>query len=426
MSKLQIFDQQSRTVMHELVSSDMDERVPTLSLHMMVKNAETVIARTLSHVLPYLSQVRIVLNDTTDRTYEVIDTTMKAWPLVSLDVQHVTSVLYPNLYIRDVPETYETGQSLAGESVQGMFSGELLLCDWSAVRNLGWDSHCDYRLQLDADDLLVKPEELPFALRACEHTGADLAASHYQIFGSTRRVYRERLARNTPIIRWDGKVHETLTGGLRRVLLEDLLITIDKRDNNGTDIRVPARDFKTLYYLARQARWQVSPRHLAYLIQEARHVMPMAWVSNSLVPCYVAATCGTGSRDEKSWVYGMVGEAYEESGQYDEACKWYQQAVEALPTRGMCWRLSRALYSKGAFEQCLAMYHQGQELPKAGLVMDLAPIPEFAMLVLVAHSLSQVGQHAEALGLIKLVRTKVDSSTLQALEEHIASQAGTP
>lgn len=423
---IQILDQHSKTVLHQVSSADMDEKVPTLSLHMIVKNAESVIDRTLKHVLPYLTEVHIVLNDTTDRTRDVIEGMMKDWPAVSFEVQLVTAESHPLWYIKDVPETYASGKSLAGEEFEGPFTEQSVLCDWSSVRNFGWDSSCDYRLQLDADDMLEDPAELPFALRALEHTGADLAASHYQIAGTTRRVYRERLARNTPIIRWDGKIHDTLVGGLRRVLLEDLLTTVDKRDNKGTGIRVVARDFKVLYYLARQAEWKVSLRHLAYLIQEARHLMPLEWVAGPLLGLYKRKFDAVGvpsGVEEKAWVHGMIGEVYEDKGDLYKADLYYRAALTAHPSQGLHWRLARALYRQERFGECLRSYDDGclmAHVPPP--VMDLSPVPDLGLLVLVSDSLSRTGQHQDGLKVLKAVRAVVDSPSLQALEAEITAR----
>ena len=94
-------------------------------------------------------------------------------------------------------------------------------------------------------------------------------AAPYHPRHTTKAVYRERAARNTPLIKWEGRVHDQLTGGLRRLLLEIVLVTVDMRDNKGTGTRVVGRDFKALYYLARKQEWKISLRHYLYLLQQA-------------------------------------------------------------------------------------------------------------------------------------------------------------
>jgi tetratricopeptide (TPR) repeat protein len=421
--------QTSKVLLKDINDKDLPVRTPTVSLHMMVKNAAQVIDRTLLHVLPYLSQVRILLNDTTDATEKVISGVMGLWSKVAFDVQRVTFESHPQFYIIDSPETYEgVGKSLAGETFPGPFTHHPILCDWSSVRNLIWGSSAEYRLQLDADDLLLNPETLPLAARAMEYMGADLAASQYQVAGTSRRVYRERLARSTPIIRWEGKIHDTLTGGLRRMLFEDLLTTRDMRDNKGTDTRVVARDLKVLYYLARKAGWDIPLRHWAYLIQEARYIMPYEWVTDFLLEGYRYEFSIQGTPDrlsEKSWVYGMIGEVCEERGDFAKAVSWYEQAATACSTKAMHWKLSRAHYLNGNMEACLAEYDRGAALGDSNIVMDLAPVQPLALLCLVASAASNLGRHARALEVIDtLFKTEgvAQLPSVIALREEIVSR----
>jgi hypothetical protein len=372
---------------------------------MIVKNGESVIARTINHVLPYLSQVRIVLNDTTDRTEEVIAEAMKAAPdEVMYDVQHVTVSSHPQLYFIDGPETYaRIGPSLAGEEFLGPCTQEPLLYDWSSVRNVGWGSGCDYRLQMDVDDLLKQPDSLPLALKAMEEVGADLAASPYHIRHTMRTVFRERLARSTPIIRWEGFVHDQLVGGLRRLLFEDLLDTIDMRDNSGTGNRIVGRDFKALYYLARRSEWKVSLRHYLYLIQEARYLMPLDWITGPLIARYRQEfdECGVPSRlPEKAWAYTMVGELYEEQHSPSEARGWYESAVNAYPSRNGYWRLCRALHQEERWAECEQAYLDGLKCADVGSVLDAVALSEPATKVVVASALSMQNRQVEALTMI--------------------------
>jgi tetratricopeptide (TPR) repeat protein len=404
---LSFIEEDKERVLHRVSTKDLPKDTPTLSLHMIVKNGQSVIARTLNHVLPYLSQVRIVLNDTEDRTREVIAETMKARPEVEYDVQDITSASHPYLYIIDTPETYKgAGPSLSGEEFQGPFTEQPLLIDWSSVRNAGWESKAAYRLQMDADDLLTAPETLPLALKAMEEVGADLAAAPYHINNSMRTVFRERLARTTPVIRWEGFVHDRLVGGLRRMLFEDLLYTVDMRDSKATGTRVVGRDFKALYFLARRAEWQVSLRHYLYLLQEARYLMPLEWVVGPLLERYRQEfeIHGVPSRlPEKAWVYTMVGELFEEKNDCAKALEWYEKALTADPTRNGYWRRCRAEYQLGHYTLCEEAYLAGHKCLVISSVLDVKPIPEPAIQVLVASAISELGRHGEAIAMLDKV-----------------------
>ena len=194
------------------------ENVPTVSLHLLAKNAENVLGRLFDNILPYVQEVSIVLNDTTDASGTVISRYMNKYPTVGFGVQLVTSETHPLFYFWDVADSYDVGRPLAGERFEGPFTNAPLLCDWASVRNIGWDSDTDWRLFLDADDVVTDPQKLPGLLKVLGDMHADLAATKYAFgFGGGGTVnsvsYRERLARNVPSIIWEGKTHEILAEG---------------------------------------------------------------------------------------------------------------------------------------------------------------------------------------------------------------------
>jgi len=401
-----LYEGAKEKVLHRISVDDLPVKQPTVSLHMMVKNAQQVIGRTIGHVLPYLSQARFVLNDTEDLTESEITKAM-AGSNVMYDVQYVTHATHPQFYLLDVPLTYEqAGPALVGEKFEGPCTGEWILFDWSSVRNLGWSSGADYRLQLDADDLLVVPESLPLALKAMHSVGADLVATPYHIQRTSKSVYRERVARSTPLIKWEGKVHDQLVGGLRRLLLEDLLVTVDMRDNQGTGTRVVGRDFKALYYLARKLEWKVSLRHYVYLIQEARHFMPLPWLAGPLIDryCHEFDTYGTMAKlPEKGYVYTMMGELCEEQNKLEDARRWYNKAIAAHPTKNVHLKLCKVLHDLNLFDLCLVVWGNSLKCSEVGSVFDLQPTSEMGIKVLVVDSLTFLGRHEEALSMINEV-----------------------
>jgi len=166
---------------------------PTIALHLMVKNGDTVVGRLLDNVGPYLSEVVAVLNDCTDDTAMVLKAACRRHALV-LETIEVTSAKYPSLYLLDVPETYSVAESLVGEKFDGPYTGRPILADWAAARNIGWErlSSCDWKLFLDADDLVDDPHCLPGLCRMLEDLGIHVAASryHYDRTNSGRRLPR--------------------------------------------------------------------------------------------------------------------------------------------------------------------------------------------------------------------------------------------
>ena len=249
------------------------KKKPTIALHLLVKNGENVVGRLIDSLFPYIDEVVAVVNDSTDGTAGKLKRLMSEHGLKG-QVVEVTAETHPQHYILDVAETYRVGQPLAGETYEGPFTGRPLLADWAAVRNLGWNACVsDWRLFLDADDVLEDPENLPGACAALAERGDNPAASRYK-YGllpsgvSRGEGVRERLARNVPYIQWRGLVHETLAGATRRALLQGSIVVRDMRDSTGEGLRAPGRNFKVLYHHARASNWDVSPRDLLYMAVE--------------------------------------------------------------------------------------------------------------------------------------------------------------
>jgi hypothetical protein len=315
------------------------------------------------------------------------------------------------------------GPSLAGEEFQGPYTNAPLLCDWAGVRNLGWESACDWRLFLDADDLVADPHKLPGLLVILSDMRADLAATKYAFGHGGSGVpnsvaYRERLARNVSAIRWEGKTHEVLAGGLRHVLVEDCFSVTDMKDNWGKGVRVPGRCFKVLYREARLADWQaLTPRHVAYLIQECPTMMPIEWVTRALLPLY-ASLCP--QPEEKAWVLSMVGEMHEVHEQYVEASLCYDEAVEVYPSSKAAFRLCRAFFLMENWKDCIGAYELGQKFSKEPQVLDAGPVYEDSSKILVAEAYCKLGMMDDAKAVANdVAKLFPRSAAVQSLRDRI-------
>ena len=398
------------------------ENVPTVSLHLLAKNAENVLSRLFDNILPFVQEATIILNDTDDASETVIDRYVDKYQAVDFLVRHVDHATHPLFYFFDEHSSYEVDNSLSGETFEGPFTNAPLLCDWAAVRNLGWASSCDWRLFLDADDVVTDPQKLPGLLKVLGDMRADLAATKYAFgFGGGGTVnsasYRERLARNVPSIIWEGKTHEILTGGIRHVLVEDCFAVTDLKDNWGKGVRVPGRCFKVLYRDARLAHWEVSPRHLAYLVQECPGMMPLDWVSGHLVPFYFKKHQ---EAEELSWVYSMVGEMFEAKEDYLSAITNYLAAVACYPSAKAWFRLCRARFMTEEWAKCIEAYEFGKNALPNPQILDMGPVYEHSSKLLVAQAYFELGDKQNAIRTIDEAMERFSgSSTVIALRDKI-------
>jgi glycosyltransferase involved in cell wall biosynthesis len=377
----------------ELVAS----RCPTVSLHLLVKNGESCVGRLLDNVGPYIHEVVAVVNDTTDGTVGVLKAKCHQYDL-ALEVVRVTTESHPGLYILDVPETYLAGSPLCGELYEGPFTGKPLLANWAALRNLGWSlCRSEWRLLMDADDVLVDPESIPGLCLVLEERGVELATSRYQ-FGTTTGGqsrsdgFRERLAVNAPHIKWYGRVHEVLKGQATTAHIEGNLRVIDKRDSQGKELRPAGRAFKVLYHEARSRDWIVPPRTLFYLAREAMATMPK--LATAAIDLYLKRSTW---KEECAWARSMRGEISEAAGDFEAASRWYQSALVDHPGVKTAFRLCHTRFREGQWEEAVVAYQLGVANKSFLQVLDSGAVFEDSSKILVAAALRKLGRVAEAL-----------------------------
>ena len=412
-----------KTVKHVPISSVVaPEDAPSVSLHVIAKNAESVLPRLLKNIGPYVREWRIILNDTTDVSRRAISGVSASYPKTEIYIRDVTFVTHPALYMQDDPSTYEVGRALDGETFAGPFTNAPLLCDWAGLRNLGWESKCDYLLFLDADDVVADPEHLPALVKQLATDRVSLAATKYVYGRSTNGVancvtYRERLANSKAGAFWVGKTHESLVGGFRNVLVDDVFVVTDLKDNWGRGVRVPGRCFKVLYRDAREADWKVSARHLAYLVQESPGMMPVEWVTDSLLPYYLSVAS---EPEEKAWVLSTVGEQWEAKGAYANAAEHYTTATQTYQSAKAAFRLCRVRFLQEDWRKCIEAYDLGVMYSSKMQVLDSGPVYELSSKILAAHAYSELGDMDKATKTIDEAAEAFEgNSSVKQLQEKI-------
>jgi tetratricopeptide (TPR) repeat protein len=377
-----------------------------VSLFVMAKNAESVIVRLLDNVGPYIQEVVMVLNDTSDKTAELVG----AWcrehrkPFIYVEVKADT---HPDLYIMDTKATYMVGRSLNGEEYAGPFTEVPILADWAEARNQGWGlCTLPWKLFLDADDYVLDPETIPGLCQALSDNGADMAATayHFHSVGGNKEAhgksFRERIARNTEGIRWVYPIHEVLNGASMICHVDGSLTVEDRRDNAGAGIRVPGRNFKILYHLARSNDWDVSARVLVYLIVELRHqissnpkdLIPFA---DALLELYMKRSEWV---EERGWAYTLVAEIYERDENLERAKELYRKSLGEHMGAKTAFRLCRIHHKLKEWEDCIAAYLMGVDYQKnVRQVLDDGPLFVEMSKILVASAYHELGMYDEGL-----------------------------
>lgn len=204
--------------------------MPAISLCMIVKNEEEVLARCLSSVRPLVDEIIIVDTGSSDRTVEI--------------ARSLGAVVYDFAWIDD----------------------------FAAARNYSFSkATCPYILWLDADDVL-KPEALDSLMELKGRLDKDVYYLQYdyaqnEAGASLCILYRERLIRNGSGIFWKYPIHECLIVATTHTSeRHDIAVTHQRTHagataDGGRNLRILEKavatdqyrnDARICYYLARE------------------------------------------------------------------------------------------------------------------------------------------------------------------------------
>ncbi len=288
----------------------------TISLCLIVKNEENVIARCLDTVKDIVDEIIIVDTGSIDRTKEIVSS-------------------YTN-QIYDFP----------------------WIDDFAAARNFAFSQgKMDYTLWLDADDILLEEDQQKLLeLKKILDTSIDAVNMHYvlaydQYGNATFSLRRNRLVKTCKRFQWIGAVHEYLeVGGI--VQNSDIVIT-HKGEYNETDrnLRIYENRLdkgeelgtRDLFYYANELRdHQQYSKAVEYYCKFL--ALDAGWVEDRISACSKLADCynALGNTTEermiilKSFNYDSpraefccrLGYQDLNAGKYKQAAFWYKLATE--------------------------------------------------------------------------------------------------
>lgn len=294
----------------------------TISLCMIVRDEEEVLARCLDSVADAVDEVILVDTGSVDRTREI--------------ARAYTTKVY-NYIWND---------------------------DFAAARNFSFSkATMDYCMWLDADDILLPADRRRLKeLKATLSPDVDVVMLPYCLTRDKAGkpefwYYRERIVRNAPAYRWQGQVHEAITP-VGQILWQDATVTHQKLHpsdpNRNLRILEKVKNSPTglspreQYYYGRELKeHQRFPEAIAVLEGFLRE--PGGWTENKLDACLELASCyETQGRREDAYLALLrgfllpvtpraelcceLGRLFFEDEQLANAIFWYESAL-LLPYR---------------------------------------------------------------------------------------------
>ncbi len=321
----------------------------TVSLCMIVKNEEDVLARCLRSAAPAVDEIIIVDTGSTDSTKEI--------------ARQFTDRVYDFDWIDD----------------------------FSAARNFSFSKALmDYCMWLDADDILTESDCLALMALKADLT-CDVVMMRYHTAFDEKGApafsyYRERLLRRTANFRWEGAVHEAITPK-GQVLYSEIGVTHrkEKTADPHRNLRIYEKELaagKTLsprdqFYYARELTYHGRDRDAVALLEQLLQ-RGEGWLENRLEACRLLSECwrrlGEEQRSVSALLHGFslaapraelccdLGDRFLAKGDYSAAVFWYEAAL-SCPRRdelgGFILPDRYGVYP--ALQLCVCYWQRGEE-----------------------------------------------------------------
>jgi tetratricopeptide (TPR) repeat protein len=251
---------------------------PTLGLSMLVRNASKTVERAVASIGRFCEEFVLVDGYSDDGTSGAAERSWrKIWKTKRFEAVSFTPVEHPDAFLLDSAETFEN-------LLPGPFSNEIFLANFAEARQKGWSRlETTFGIHLDGDDECIESRTIPPILEIMAKDSLDCALLpyHYRHDDEGRPIavhQRERIARISPSITWNGSVHEVLEGATNPASFEFPII-IDRNDGSDPRNRILHRNLKIL--LHRYLAGDRNERTLFLLGIEARNsdieqLMPFA------------------------------------------------------------------------------------------------------------------------------------------------------
>jgi glycosyltransferase involved in cell wall biosynthesis len=292
----------------------------TISLCMIVKNEQDVIARCLNSVKDLVDEIIIVDTGSTDKTKEII--------------KNYTDKIFDFQWIDD----------------------------FASARNYSFfKATKDYILWLDADDVILEEDRLKFMeLKQSLENTVEIVMMRYNVgFDESGNItlsyFRERLLRRLNNYRWKEPVHEYLEI-YGNIINSDICITHKKEHTSEKDRniyiyeKVLAKGKKLttrgLFYFARELYY--NQRYDEAIIYFNKFIDTEAgWVEDNISACLDLSNCYDHINDKKSMIRALL-----KSFEYD------------IPRAEICCQLGKYYFEKMDYEKAIFWYKIATELKK--------------------------------------------------------------
>lgn len=248
----------------------------------------------------------------------------------------------------------DTGSTDATPAIARQFTDRIFSFPWtddfSAARNASFGhARGELLMWMDADDV-IEPDMLPRLLALKTRFGAENADMAVCKYGNGGCVYfRERVVRRAAAFRWEGRVHECISPR-GKVIRDEFTVTHlgSPKPRGARNLHIYQKwraeeplGGRDLFYYGRELYYNRLYTEAAAVLEEM--LAGEGWYVNKIEACRVLADCyaAKGEREHaldallRAFRYGCprggvcyaIGRNLQESGRYREAIWWYERAL---------------------------------------------------------------------------------------------------
>ena len=301
----------------------------------------------------------------------------------------------------------DTGSTDRTREIAGSYTGHVYRYPWTddfaAARNYSFSqARMDYCLWLDADDILTQDNRRRvLELKASLSPDTDVVMMRYHTAFDEQgkpvfSYYRERLIRNAPGWRWQGRVHEVIVPA-GKVLYSD--IAVEHRKLGQGD---PDRNLR-IYQKQLSEQQPLSPREQFYYgrelyshgrLDEAVEVLSSfleegeGWVENNLEACRQLSGCLKEMGRKREALHALlrgleydlpraelccdIGQWFLEEQRWKQAAYWYEAALNTTQDDTSGGFIQQECYGYLPAIQLCVCYDRMGEYQKAQAYNELA------------------------------------------------------
>jgi glycosyltransferase involved in cell wall biosynthesis len=292
----------------------------TLSLCMIVKDEEQVLARCLDSVRDVFDEIVIVDTGSTDQTKQIAE--------------------------RYTQNIYDFNWN----------------DDFSAARNESFArAAMDYCMWMDADDILLEADrQALLQLKASLPAETDVVMMKYHVQfddqgNPTYSYYRERLIRRKPAPLWQGFVHEVIAP-FGNILYSDIAVTHRRVKKSSSD-----RNLK-IYEAKKEQGVPFDPRAEFYY---ARELYYHGWYEKAIYEFEQFLQRPDGWAENKIEACRMLSYCYQDAGQPEKILPaLFQSFAYDIPRAELCCEIGFYFAERQAYQLAVFWYEQALKTPR--------------------------------------------------------------